>query len=178
MKRLDELSKSLAESVPRRESLRLIGAALAGAVLSPLGVRTAWAAGPDRCLAFCRCANKAQQNQCLAACRACSGNTSRLCGTCGTYTCCSTSTACCNGACTSVNSDPRNCGACGNVCAASTPYCDQGVCRGCPEGATNCGGACIDTNWDSTNCGGCGIVCPPQFACSFGVCEGICIGCG
>ena len=86
MERLDELSKLLAESVSRRESLRSIGVVLAGAVLSPLGVGTAWAARPDRCGAFCRwCPNKAQRNQCLAACRACNGNTSRLCGSCGAY---------------------------------------------------------------------------------------------
>ena len=118
MERLDELSKLLAESVSRRESLRSIGAVLAGAVLSSLGVGTAWAARPDRCRAFCRwCSNKAQRNQCLAACRACNGNTSRLCGSCGTYVCCPTGTACCNGTCTALNSDPNNCGACGNVCA-------------------------------------------------------------
>jgi hypothetical protein len=37
----DEFSKSLAESVPRRESLRRLGAVFAGAVLSPLGLGTA-----------------------------------------------------------------------------------------------------------------------------------------
>jgi hypothetical protein len=37
----DEFSKSLVEtSVPRRETLRLLGAALAGAFLSPLGAGT------------------------------------------------------------------------------------------------------------------------------------------
>jgi hypothetical protein len=170
MERLDELSKLLAEPTPRRESLRLIGAALAGAVLSPLGLRTAWAAGPDRCLAFCRCSNAAQRNQCLAACRACSGNTSRLCGSCGNYACCATGTVCCSGTCTYVNSDPHNCGACGNVCPASAPICNQGVCSDCPPGT--------DFYWDSGNCGGCGIVCPEQTACAWGVCEGICYDCG
>ena len=92
MERLDEFSKLLAESVSRRESLRRIGTFVAGAVLSPLGLGTAWAARPDRCRAFCRwCSNKAQRNQCLAACRACNGNTSRLCGSCGAYVCCPTS---------------------------------------------------------------------------------------
>ena len=38
MERLDELSKLLAVSVSRRESLRSIGVVLAGAVLSPRGV--------------------------------------------------------------------------------------------------------------------------------------------
>jgi hypothetical protein len=41
-----------------------------------------------------------------------------------------------------------------------------------------CGGACIDVMWDSGNCGACGSVCPEQTACAWGVCEGICIGCG
>ena len=51
----DEFSKSLAEkSVPRRQSLRLLGAALAGAILSPLGMGTAWAGGRDPCKDFCR----------------------------------------------------------------------------------------------------------------------------
>ena len=86
MERLDELSKLLAVSVSRRESLRSIGVVLAGAALSSLGVGTAWAARPDRCTAFCRsCPTKKKRNQCLAACRACNGNTSRLCGSCGDY---------------------------------------------------------------------------------------------
>jgi hypothetical protein len=179
MERLDEFSKLLAESVSRRESLRSIGAVLAGAVFGSWGAGTAWAARPDRCGAFCRwCPSKAQRNQCLAACRSCNGNTSRLCGSCGRYACCPTSTACCNGTCINVNSDPSNCGTCGNVCPQSTPNCNQGTCSGCAVGTAFCGGSCIDTNWDSTNCGGCGIVCPEQTACAWGVCEGLCIGCG
>ena len=55
----DEFSKSLAESLPRRESLRRLGAVFAGAVLSPLGLQTAWAAGTDPCVAFCKCRKKA-----------------------------------------------------------------------------------------------------------------------
>jgi hypothetical protein len=172
MERLDEFSKLLAESVSRRESLRRIGAFVAGAVLSPLGVGTAWAARPDRCGAFCRgCSSKAQRTQCLTACRACNGNTSRLCGSCGAYVCCPTSAACCNGACTSVSSDRQNCGACGNVCPASTPICNQGVCAGCPGGGTYCNGVCTNTVFDTLNCGGCGIVCGDVETCSGGVCQ-------
>ena len=47
MERLDELSKLLARSVSRRESLRGIGTVLAGAVFGSLEVGTAWAARPD-----------------------------------------------------------------------------------------------------------------------------------
>ena len=43
----DEFSKSLAESVPRRESLRRLRVVLAGAVLSPLGLGAAWAGRQD-----------------------------------------------------------------------------------------------------------------------------------
>ena len=79
----DEFSKSLAESVPRRESLRRLGAVFAGAVLSPLGVGTAWAGRRDPCIAFCKGCTTKQQSQCLAACRACNGNTGRIGGSCG-----------------------------------------------------------------------------------------------
>ena len=160
----DEFSKSLAEdTVPRRQSLRLLGAAIAGAVFSPLA--TAVARGEDPCKAFCNQCAKSKRSQCLSACRACNGNTSRLCGSCGTYACCATSTACCNGACTSVSSDPNNCGACGNVCSASTPVCIQGTCGNCGPGSTNCGGFCTDMTFDNANCGGCGIVCPDGYSC-------------
>ena len=171
MERLDEFSKLLAESVSRRQSLRSIGIVLAGAVLSPLGLGTAWAARPDRCGAFCRCSNKAQRNQCLAACRACNGNTSRLCGSCGNYVCCATGAACCNGTCTSVNSDPNNCGACANVCGGSTPYCNRGTCGGCAPGTALCGGQCISVLWDNANCGACSVVCPYDTSCVAGYCE-------
>ena len=256
MERLyDEFSMSLADkSVPRRQSLRLLGAALAGALLSPLGLGTAWAAGRDPCKAFCRCSNKSNQNQCLAACQACSGNTSRLAGSCGSYVCCPTAacdgecsnlrsdpncgacgndcsdfgeTCCgnycadlandfdncggcgaacndpgpyedgwcvlgecvylcaqgaldCDGTCIPVHSDPDNCGACGNVCPASARFCDQGVCtvNDCvPPWGDMCGGVCIDILFDALNCGGCGFQCQPLEHCSWGVCEGSCIGC-
>ena len=65
-----------------------LGAALAGAILGPLGLGTARAGPPDPCKAFCHCRNRQQQNACLAACHTCNGDTSRLCGTCGTYVCC------------------------------------------------------------------------------------------
>ena len=251
----DEFSMSLAASVPRRESLRRMGAVIAGMLLDPWGLGTAWAAGQDPCKTFCsRCRNKTQQNQCLAACRACSGNTGRLGGGCGSYVCCQAAacngvcsdlqsdpncgacgndcsdlgeTCCgnycadlandfdncgscgarcasptpfeygacvdgacvyscvegaivCGGICTPVSSDPDNCGTCGNVCPESAPFCDQGVCmvNDCvPPFGMMCGGACIDILFDALNCGGCGFQCQPLEHCSWGVCEGSCIGC-
>src|SRR5262245_49703710 len=105
----DEFSKSLAESVPRRESLRRLGAVLAGALLGPLALGPgAASAGPeskgkrprrplriapqaatkaagqpggqDRCKTFCNHCSKAQQNQCLTVCRACNNDPVRLNG--------------------------------------------------------------------------------------------------
>src|SRR5689334_16557154 len=102
----DEFSKSLAnDSLSRRQSLRWLGAALAGAGLNPFGLGKAWAGKqPDPCQTFCgRCSTKTQQNQCINACRACNGDTTRLGGRCGNYTCCST--AVCNGACSDLKSN-------------------------------------------------------------------------
>jgi Stigma-specific protein, Stig1 len=162
----DEFSKSLVEkSVPRRETLRLLGAALAGVFLSPLGLKSVAAASPDACSAFCRCSNKRQQNRCLAACRACNGDTSRLCGSCAT-----------GFACTDLASDPSNCGACGNVCRPGPledAACFDGTCVYlCAEGAVRCGGTCTLLEWDPDNCGACGNACPEAAPyCTQGVCS-------
>jgi len=168
MERLDELSKLLAMSVSRRESMRSIGVALAGAALSTLGLDTAWAA-TDPCTAFCRRCAKAKRNQCLVACRACKGNTNRLCGSCGNYVCCSTSATCCSGTCRDLISDRNNCGACGYVCPEGN-MCVDGFCAECNSGFIPCGGICVDPTSDPYNCGACGNVCPAGKTCSNGSC--------
>jgi hypothetical protein len=151
----DEFSKSLSESLPRRESLRRLGAVFASAILSPLGLETAWAGKVDPCKTFCKCANKKQQDQCLAACQACNGNTGRLAGSCGSYTCCSI--AACKGVCSNLKADP-NCGACGNNCRE--------------YGETCCGNYCADLKNDVFNCGHCGTVCPAPGPYDFVACVG------
>jgi hypothetical protein len=166
----DEFSKSLAEElVPRRESLRRIGLVLAGAVLSPIGLGTAFAARKarqqDPCKAFCQCRVKKQQNACLAACKACGNDPRYLCGSCaGGY------------ACTDLASDPYNCGACGYVCDEPGPSeygaCINGRCEYvCAEGAVRCEGTCTFLGWDSDNCGACGLVCGDDENCAGGVCQ-------
>src|SRR4029453_999719 len=141
------------KSVPRRETLRLLGAALAGALLSPLGLGTAWAGGRDPCQTFCRCSGKSRQDACLAACRACNSDTSRLCGSCAS-----------GYVCTDLASDLNNCGACGNVCwpgPLEDAACFDGTCvYQCAEGAVRCGGTCTFLEWDPDNCGACGNACP------------------
>src|SRR5262245_49293322 len=154
----DEFSKSLAESVPRRESLRRLGVVFAGAVLSPLGLPTAWARGPNPCKVFCDRCPKQLRSQCLSACNACNGNTSRLCGTCGSYVCCGNGRTCCRTTCTDLASDFNNCGTCGHVCPQPGPYqygaCVNGNCvYPCVEGAVRCDGTCTSLEWDPDNCG-------------------------
>jgi hypothetical protein len=150
----DAFSKSLSdETISRRESLRLFGAALAGALLSPLGAGTAWARrGQDPCEAFCNKCPKSRRSQCLAACAACDQNTSRLCGTCGAYACCDWP-------------GPNENGACVN-----------GRCEyWCVDGATYCDGRCTFLDWDAGNCGACGFSCGDNENCWGGVCQTICI---
>jgi hypothetical protein len=167
--RWDDFSKLLAEeSSTRRESLRLLGAALAGVVLSPLGLGTAWAGSKtDPCQTFCRCSKKAQQNACLAACRACRNATSRLCGSCGS-----------GYVCTDLANDVLNCGGCGNACQPG-PYekarCIGGKCvYSCAEGAVDCGGTCTFLGSDPDNCGACGNVCDDSAPyCNEGACTSI-----
>jgi hypothetical protein len=172
----DEFSKSLAEPLPRRESLRRLGLALSAAVLSPLGSQFAWA-GQDPCKAFCRCRNRKQQDQCLRTCKACNKDTRRLCGNCGSYVCCGSGRTCCSGYCTDVADDVLNCGACGFVCDEPGPNefgaCIDGNCEYlCADNTVRCNGTCTDVSWDSSNCGDCGIVCPAEAPfCVWGTCS-------
>jgi hypothetical protein len=180
----DEFSKSLNEALPRRESLRRFGAVLAGAILAPLGAGAAWAAGNDPCKNFCRCSNKSQQSKCLAACRACNGNVSRLCGTCGSYACCGGGSSCCGNYCVDLANDFSNCGECGYACPQPAPNeygaCIDGYCEyACVEGTVPCNGGCTSLDWDPDNCGACGNICPESAPyCDQGVCSGLACSAG
>jgi hypothetical protein len=177
----DEFSRSLAEkSVPRRQSLRLLGAALAGTLLGPLGARNTWAAGPDACKQFCNQCPKSRRSQCVADCRACGNDTSRLCGYCSDYY------GRYNLVCTDPANDARNCGACGHNCwsdagANEETACIDGTCQYlCREGAVRCDGECRFLDSDISNCGACGYVCdePGPYetaACVNGRCEYGCV---
>jgi uncharacterized protein YjbI with pentapeptide repeats len=54
---------------------------------------------------------------------------------------------CCNGTCTNDQTDPNNCGTCGNPCSGQTPDCSGGACvcnsTSCGVGMKCCGGVCI-----------------------------------
>ncbi|HKQ67782.1 MAG TPA: hypothetical protein VJT73_00510 [Polyangiaceae bacterium] len=58
----------------------------------------------------------------------------------------------CAGNCPNYQTDSKNCGTCGHVCAAGTT-CKSGQC--CTGSQTNCGGACLDLSTDADHCGAC-----------------------
>lgn len=70
----------------------------------------------------------------------------------------------CGGACVSLLTDPRHCGACDRalsaleVCSAGAPACAAGI--------SVCGGACTDLARDASNCGACGTACAPAEFCT------------
>jgi xyloglucan-specific endo-beta-1,4-glucanase len=71
----------------------------------------------------------------------------------------------CEGTCVEAQSDPANCGACGNACPG-TQVCSKGACSaGCAASLTRCGAACIDITGSQANCGTCGNACPADQTC-------------
>ncbi len=121
------------------------------------------------------------------------------CGTC--HTACAAGTVCsgsvcnsvcavgstyCAGTCHNLQTDPLNCGSCGNVCPAranATPSCGSGTCGFvCNSGYGDCDG--IASNGCETaittsvaNCGGCGRPCSSANgtpSCAGGVCAITC----
>lgn len=78
----------------------------------------------------------------------------------------------CGNACVNTQSDPANCGTCGNVCGAGL-LCSLGACSSsCANGLTACGAACADTMTNPANCGTCGNACGAGQTCSGGICTG------
>jgi hypothetical protein len=81
---------------------------------------------------------------------------------------CPTGETSCSGTCTDTTKDSKNCGMCGNPCAAGQ-VCANSAC-GCPTGQTLCGTTCVDTTSDNGNCGGCAMPCPTGEVCSASTC--------
>lgn len=86
---------------------------------------------------------------------------------------CSAPNEVCNGVCVAVDSDPANCGMCGNACTGGDAICLAGKCACGTAGMDYCDGVgCMDVSSDFDNCGACGHACDPNNdqACSGGVC--------
>src|SRR5579883_1162373 len=78
--------------------------------------------------------------------------------------------------CSNTQTDPMNCGKCGNVCSAGQ-VCSAGACASmCGSGSTQCGQSCVNTMNDNANCGGCGKACSMGQVCSGGKCGATCGG--
>ena len=76
---------------------------------------------------------------------------------------CTSDLTLCGGTCTTLGTDPANCGACGNACGPGDS-CYAGTCL-CPF-TTTCGGACVDFASDPAHCGACDVACAPQQVCT------------
>lgn len=94
----------------------------------------------------------------------------------------------CGGTCTTVASDPTNCGGCGNVCSSNhitAQACTTGMCNGnCAAHFGDCNGNKLadgcetDLNSSLTNCSACGAACSTNHivtACDTGSCDGTCM---
>ncbi len=80
----------------------------------------------------------------------------------------------CDGKCVDLQTDSRNCGACGTACAAGS-VCREGKCGlSCGSGLTACTDRCVNTQVDPMNCGGCGTTCQANETCSMGLCTSVC----
>lgn len=139
------------------------------------------AAGRCRCVPDCTgkdCGN----DGCGGGCGYCQNNHDCLNGQCV----CSVPAEPCGDICVNVQSDPANCGACGNACAVANGagLCNQGVCRVwyCDGSWRDCDGlfatGCeTDTRTSTEHCGACGNHCDGANAtgsCVDGVCDLVC----
>lgn len=89
---------------------------------------------------------------------------------------CDGTDAYCGGACSNTQTDPRNCGTCGKVCAVQNgETCQKGTCGPpCTGGTARCGAGCLDVQSDPSNCGDCGKQCAQGEACTNGKCNLLC----
>jgi len=82
----------------------------------------------------------------------------------------------CGSECVDLQTDPYNCGSCGNglpaiPAANPAPPCENGQIA-CTTPFAVCNGMCVDSQTDEGNCGGCGRECVNDAACVNGQCGG------
>ena len=119
----------------------------------------------SRCIAFAPRAILAIPSLIMIVAASCGGRSSVGGVVCGTKQ------IACAGSCTTIEDDPRNCGACGNICPQGT-VCYDGACTtSCGGGTLQCGQSCVDPSVDPANCGACGHACPDGQPCTGGQCR-------
>jgi hypothetical protein len=76
----------------------------------------------------------------------------------------------CGDACTNLEFDPQNCGACGNACPDGE-LCSLGQCGvSCLGGSIQCGELCVNLGNDPDHCGACDSACDQGQLCASGGC--------
>jgi hypothetical protein len=77
----------------------------------------------------------------------------------------------CSQTCSNPQTDPFNCGRCGNECPTGM-FCNAGMCAHvCESGRMACGASCVDPATDHENCGGCNAPCAADRQCKGGECH-------
>jgi hypothetical protein len=80
----------------------------------------------------------------------------------------------CGSACADLQSDPNNCGACGQKCpgvGGGQNVCNGGHCATvCAPGRQLCPSGCVIESLDTANCGACGHACSSGEICRLGSC--------
>ncbi len=181
---LDDVARTLAGPMPRRQALRLLGGALAGGILGVLGVKQAGAQQNERdrgdrcggttCTRSQKCCNN---SFCIPSTGVCCG-TSATSSCTGTQKCCTTgptpfcipgSGVCCGASAGTSCASGRKCCPGSNFCAQNNDIC-------C--GTTSCNGNRVCCN--SVCCGNnqvcCGGVCCNEDRCRHGVCQASKVG--
>lgn len=85
---------------------------------------------------------------------------------------CTIGESACGAVCVDRQTDPNNCGTCGNICPNDKKFCSSGGCvNACPGGTTACGNACVDTSRSTRFCGNCSTACGVGQVCNAGACS-------
>src|ERR1700730_8743505 len=126
----DEVAKSMASGLSRRQALVRLGGLFGVSCIGWLGLGSKVRAANytvTYCTTYCGTSTfprGVQRDLCLRTCERCDTKYS-LCGTSGaTLVCCKGT--CCNNRCTSTATDVRHCGACGVACATGA-HCVNGT---------------------------------------------------
>lgn len=121
-------------------------------------------------------------NVCPDEMMCCNGTCCCSDGTCGPggvcdVTCDPPDHKCCKGSCKDIQTDPQNCGGCGDACKNGNDVCCDGNCycgscdTTCNSGEYCCSGTCVDLQTSAANCGSCNASCLTNETCAAGKCK-------